>query len=131
MSAGGIDVAGEAYQLLRLVILQIGQQIHLLCALDLLRCYIGHCLSPLKNEKAPDGIRCLEGDALCAPVYPPAQLLIPYLNGSAGRRVGSLRVNQQLILKRVLGPPETRCRSPNGTKVPWILSLGVIKSPEI
>ncbi|WP_415535890.1 hypothetical protein [Dehalobacter sp. 4CP] len=49
-----------------------------------------------------------KGDALGALVHPPAQFLVPYLNRSAGGRIGTLGVNQQLVLEGVLVVPSRR-----------------------
>jgi hypothetical protein len=67
-----------------------------------------------------------EGDAFRSPVYPSAELPVPYLNGSAGRRVGALRVNQKLVLKWVFIVPGRRFQkgSPAGR-----ISCDAVSSP--
>nr|WP_240908717.1 hypothetical protein [Paenibacillus timonensis] len=47
-------------------------------------------------------------DAFCAALYPAVQPLVPDFNRRAGCSIWTLRVDQQLILKRILVVPGCR-----------------------
>ena len=42
MLAGAVSAAAEMHQLLRLICLEVGQQVHFLCPIDHLFCDIAH-----------------------------------------------------------------------------------------